>query len=273
MADDPKPVEPAAVEPKPADAGTPGQPSQPTAAEATPSVAEPAVVASPAAPGIQPTASATPAEPTLAKPQRDWREDRIAKLTAQLRETQEKLAATVQTASAPDATREAEINALANQRAQELAVTAKFNSDCDAAAQVGRKEFPDFEAKIGELRRLVTPGDPTSSAAQVALVQAALQTGEAHRVLHRLGGDLNEAARIMALPPMAMAVEVAKVALRDPVIVDPPLPKPITPVWARGAPHTEISPDDPERGGRLSTAEWMARRNAQVEERWKARGR
>jgi hypothetical protein len=259
------PTKPASSVVDPASA-TPGQPSQP-AVESSTAPAEPAAAASPAAPEAAKT-------PEAAKPPtRHWAEDRVAKLTAQLRETQEKLLAAQTSTTQPDAAREAEINALANQRAQELAATAKFNSDCDAAAQIGRKEFPDFEARIGELRRLVTPGDPTSSAAQVALVQAALQTGEAHRVLHRLGGDLNEAARIMALPPMAMAVEIAKVALRDPVIVDPPLPKPITPVGARGAPHTEISPDDPERGEKLSIADWMARRNAQVEEMWKARGR
>jgi len=249
---------------KPLEGATGGAVSQPV-------VVEGATGTSAAAPIVGATGPTSPPPPPT--PVRDWREDRIAKLTAQLHSAKEALEAAKATTQQATGLTQADVERLANEKAVELAATQKFNADCDQAAKLGRSEFPDFEARIGELRRLVTAGDPTSQAAQVAMVQAALQTGQAHRVLHRLGGDLNEAARIMSLSPVAMAVEVAKLAT-EPSVVDPkPLPKPITPVGARGAVHTDISPDDPERGGTLTMAEWMRRREAQVQERWKARGR
>ena len=84
-------------------------------------------------------------------------------------------------------------------------------------------------------------------------------------IIHALGSDLNEAARILALDPVRMGVEVAKLAMRaDAGPGVSAAARPITPVGARGAAHTAISADDPDKADRLSTAEWMKRREAAV---------
>ena len=49
---------------------------------------------------------------------------------------------------------------------------------------------------------------------QPAVVEAAMETGEAAKVLYELGKNPDEAARIMALPPTKMAVAVAKIAVK-----------------------------------------------------------
>ncbi len=221
----------------------------------------------------KPEVEAKPAPEPVAKPEpSDWREARIAKLTGQLREAQEKLQAAQakpQAESEKPGLTQADVEA----RARELAASEAFNSACAAEAMKGREAFADFDSKVGEIgRRLVTANDPVSQAAHMALVQAALQTGKAHEVLYHLGSDLNEAARLMSLSPLAMAVEVAKLGFQ-PKGEASKAPKPITPVGAKGPSHEEISPDDPDRGSSLTTAEWMRRREAQVGKRNEARGR
>ena len=65
------------------------------------------------------------------------------------------------------------------------------------------------------------------------LAEAAFETGSAPEVLHHLGQDTEEASRIAALPPLKMAVEVAKLAGRLSAPKSTPIskaPAPVKPV-------------------------------------------
>lgn len=221
---------------------------------------EPPAVEPKAAPPTEPPTE--PTEPPKEPPSQDWRDRRIAQLTARLREEQAKNAKPP--TADPPATAPGLTEADVERRAAELAATQTFNRMCNDAAQAGRQAYPDFDSKVNELRRLVDVNDPASVAAYNSMLAAAIETGEAPRLLHELGSDLNEASRILALPALKMGVELTRLALGGVAPGGTRAPKPITPVRATGAPHTAIDPTDPDRSDALSTAEWMRRREAQL---------
>jgi hypothetical protein len=76
------------------------------------------------------------------------------------------------------------------------------------------------------------------------VVQAAIATGAASDVLNALGSDVDEAARITALPPVAMAVELAKLAGKLSVKESPQVsraPAPIAPVGSVVRPEVDLA--------------------------------
>lgn len=150
--------------------------------------------------------------------------------------------------------------------ARDLSARQEFDRSCNETASAGRLAFPDFDSRVSSLRGLVNPNDPSEASSYNTFLTAAIDTGEGAKVLHTLGGDLNEAQRIMSLSPTKMAAELTRLALRG---IDDGgtsgAPRPIRPVQGgRQASHSQIAPDDPERADGLSTAEWMVRREAQV---------
>lgn len=109
---------------------------------------------------------------------------------------------------------QADIDRMVDQKAEAKAAQAAFDAECNAAYEKGKQSFPDFETALGNFRLL--GGLPPQ------LVDAAIATGEAHKVLYELGKDPDEATRIMSLSPTRMAVELAKKA------VSAPAPKPVS---------------------------------------------
>jgi hypothetical protein len=210
-------------------------------------------------------------KPSPPPPEPDWRDKRIATLTRRLRDLQEQTRLPATGAGAPAAGTQADIDARIEARAREISVIQEFNRRCDEAAMQGRSKYgeTEFNSRVASIQRLVDNSDPGSIQAYNALLQAAIDTGEGARVLHELGADLNEAQRVLALPPTRMAVELTKRAVA-PVVQVSNAPKPITPVGSRGVTHERISPDDPDRSDHLSTREWMARREQQLADRRKA---
>lgn len=222
------------------------------------------------APDLAPVVASDPepapaTTPDSKKP--SWQAARLAKVTAQKAELERELArlkagapATVP-GTVPDPTFEARVR----EETQRLATQAEFNRRCDEAADKGKAQFPDFEARITQLTQLVDTQDQASQAAYSQFLQVALATGEAPRILHSLGGDLDEAARIMALPTAEQAVVMTRMAMTQPPQAQVSgAPKPIRPVGARGPSHDPIDPGDKDRADKLSTAEWMSRREAQI---------
>lgn len=215
------------------------------------------------APGPEPPAGASP---QAAVP---WYEKRIAKLTAQLAEERGKKAAAPPTGYRT----QAEFDAAVAQRATQEAAAREWDQKCEAVAAEGRRVYPDFEGKVNSILRLVDRNNPGEWNNYLQFLATAIETGKGHDIIHKLGSDLNEASRILSMPAAKMAVEVTKMSLVDDGSNRVSnAPKPITPVGSRGAQHTSIAPDDPENADKLSTAEWMARREAQVAARWKAQG-
>lgn len=227
-----------------------------------------------------PPSTETPPQTTTEPPAQDWRDKRIATLTRRLRELQEKGNAPPATTTEPPTTTApaplqppTNLDALVNQRARELANIQDFNRRCDEAALAGRSAFgeSEFNGRIANLQKLVDNTDPSSVKAYNDLLMAALETGEAPRVLFDLGADLNEAQKVLSMTPTKMAVEMTRKAAMPPGTVSN-APKPITPIPSRGAANERISPDDPDRSDHLSTAEWMRRREEQLAARRAANG-
>lgn len=255
------PLAPAPVDPAPS-GGPP--PSAAESVESQEGEVVPPAVQAPSGTG-QPPASPKP-------PKVDWREARIAKLTAQLAEARQQAAAPA-SSPVPTPAAEAEINSKAERLATQLEAQREFNRRCNETAVAGRAVFGEelFNNRVMELRRIVDGNDPSAVATYNTLLEAAMETGEGARVIHALGADPNEAARLMSLPPVKMALEVAKLAAAK--AADVPLtgaPKPVTPIGGRGASNERIDPTDAERSDRLDTATWMKRREEQVKERARA---
>lgn len=217
-----------------------------------------------------PQASGAPSAPSPTR-QQDWRDRRIAKLTAQLKQLRESGAGGATDpgpAAAPGTFTRDDVERLANERAQALASQQIFNERCNQTAQEGRRQFgtQEFNAAISALQETFDAQDQAQQAAYFAMLDAAMETGEGPKILFELGQDQNEASRIMGLSPAKMGLELAKRLSHQPIVPNVSgAPKPIAPVrGGQGRSHDPIDPSDADRADRLSTAEWMKRREEQV---------
>lgn len=136
--------------------------------------------------------------------------------------------------------------------AKQLAAAESFTKQCnDIFAQGVEKHGDSFKEAAANLNAL--------GMMDANLVQAAIATGAAAEVINALGNDVDEAARITALPPVAMAVELTKLAgkLQAPKEAKQVsrTPAPITPVGS-GTARQDIDISDPN----LSDDEYYARR-------------
>lgn len=242
-----------------------------------PEVAPTPVVTPPTAPVVEGAAVGGGSDggaPPTASPQVDWRDKRIAQLTAQLKSERERRAAEGKPPepAAPSAPVEPSA-AVVDARARELAAQQEFLRNCDEMQQSGRSAFggAEFDARTGALLRLVDVNNPLEANAWNHLLMAAHETGRGAALLHDLGANLGEAQRLLSLSPVRMAVELTKkaegLAGSDEGLAAAALPRPVRPVGNHGPSNTPISPDDPERAEKLDIATWMARRTAQVKER------
>jgi hypothetical protein len=207
--------------------------------------------------------AAKPAAPAAEEPKdEDWRDRRIAQLTAKLHAERNKNGASAPAASSDVAAAE-DVNAVAARMVAEQ----NFNNACNSAAAEGRKAYADFDTRLGGLKQIVDPNDPAEVAAYNRMLAAIIETGEAPRLLYELGGDPNKASKMLGLSaqaPMKLAVELTKMALTKGEPAPSAAPKPITPVGDRGRSSTPIDPTDKDKADGLSTSDWMARREADV---------
>ncbi len=198
----------------------------------------------------------------------DWKDKRLAKLTAQKHELEAALAAKQASGAAPNPTDDlaiaAKIDELAKAKAQAIAATTEFDRKCEAVVSQGRAEFPDFNDKVKTLLQLKEGSEERYG----NFIAAMLETDKAASLIHSLADDLNEAEKIMNMSPVKQGIALARLADKVPAPVSE-LPKPITPIGQKAPSHQAIEPTDTERADNLSTAEWMRRREEQV----RARGR
>lgn len=246
----------------------------PATPPATPPTAPPpAEPPAPETPPVTPPVAVAPPEPV------DWKVARIAELTAKVNAKQRELdalkAAPPTPATPPVAPIAGEtpeqFDARVNARAAELAAAESWDRQCIAVAEAGNKEFPDFGDRLKAVQGVVNAHDPIESAQFNQLISAAIETGEAHKLIHQLGETPGEVTRLMRLPPLKMAMEVAKAAAKfgASAPAEPPsgAPKPIVPVGSKGNHYDGIKADDAANGTKLPIGEWMKQREAQVRER------
>lgn len=208
------------------------------------------------------------------EPKADWRDERLAKVTGDKARLAERLAQYETPDGKPKATPEgdllpkAEVTRLANEQAQVIASRTAFNQACNDAAAQGRKTWPDFDASVKALGQLVDREDPQSIATYDAFLAAALETGEPEKIIYQMGRDLDVANEVLKLgsSPVKQARRLAELASADAQQVSD-LPKPIVPLKGSNPGPSEIAPSDPVRADKLSTEEWMKRREKEVAEK------
>lgn len=228
------------------------------------------------APEPEPSPEPEPAlEPQAVKDWRDREIERLRRINRELRAATPKQAATTTdttttTAAATPGLSEADVETRAQIRAEQLAAQREFDSRCQAAAEAGRASFgPQFDQSVNALRGLVDQNDSQQVNAYNSFLVAALETGEAAKLVHVLGQDLDEASRVLALPPTKMAVELAKMSIKEPQELTR-APRPIRPIASTArVNNAQINPDDPNRAGDLPIDVWMQRRTNQVLEKRK----
>lgn len=156
----------------------------------------------------------------------------------------------LQQGQAPQAKPEVDVMTLAEQKAAQLVAERTFNEQCNKVYADGAKEFPDFDAAVRNLQMVGVNRD---------FLELAASSDAGHKVLHHLGTDLDEAARILSLPPVQMARELTRLEIKLAQPQAKPVskaPAPVKPIGSGGAPEglrDDLPPD-----------EWLKRRNKQL---------
>lgn len=194
-----------------------------------------------------------------------WKAKKYDKIFAQLKSTQAELAAA---RAEPGAAGAGLTQADVDRQAAAIATRTEFNRRCNEVATGAKAAYPDFPARIGNLQQLVTPGDAEEAAAYGKLIEACLEVGpEAGRIIYELGGNLDEANRIMNLSPVKQGIALAALAAKKSEPEPSGTPKPLVPVGQRGATGELIDPADAARADKLSSKEWFARRQADIDKK------
>lgn len=153
-----------------------------------------------------------------------------------------------------------------NEAAAQLANAQEFTRRCNEVAEAGRRVYNNFDQRVTRLTGLVDPNDQIQVMHYNAFLNAAMETGQAARLIYDLGGDLNEASRIMAMEPVKMAVELTRLSARVSTTDQTGTPRPLQPLGSATNTNqrTLIQPDDPDQADNLPMSEWMKRREEQV---------
>lgn len=132
----------------------------------------------------------------------------------------------------------------------EAAAKQRFDDLCNDIYQQGEDEFGNYAGAIQSFSKI--------GGLSPVLVEAAAEIGDAHKIIHALAEDLDEAARLAELSPIRMAAALAKYAskLKRPAPRVSSAPPPITPVTGSVAPSA-----DPEK---MSPQEWRVWREQEI---------
>lgn len=97
------------------------------------------------------------------------------------------------------------VKELVRQEAAKLHHEQSFNDSCNKIYATGKSEFSDFDTIVENLQLVGMNRD---------FLEVLTGMDGAHKILHHLGGDFDEAARISSLPPVQMARELARIELK-----------------------------------------------------------
>jgi hypothetical protein len=183
-------------------------------------------------------------EPTEDKPEKKtpWFVERIAKQREELaRERQQReelnarLAALEQQQQGqqnPDQQQqqrpptEAELQKMVWDKAAQIAEAQAYQSKLVSFDNAGRKDFPDFVDRCNTIASLGAAENPV-------FMQAVTSMDDGHKVVAQLAENPQKAMEILSLPPVAMAVALARYAQSTPAPKPPPVstaPKPVKPI-------------------------------------------
>lgn len=137
--------------------------------------------------------------------------------------------------------------------ARRMLAEKSFNEACNKVYATGKEEFSDFDAAVANLQMV-------GMNREFLEFTAASDAGA--KLIHHLGKDLDEAARISTLPPVLMARELTRLELKLNQPHAKPVskaPAPITPIAGSG-----VSSKDPAE---MSDAEFAKWRRSQIAQR------
>jgi hypothetical protein len=203
-------------------------------------------------PGAEQNTQATE-QPQQDKPKNDWVQRRIDQLTrekheekrqrealeAQLRQLQPQTEHQPGQQMTPDQIRA---------EAKRLVQQERFDESCNKVFDAGKTEFGgEWDSSLKTFQML--------GGASPDFLEAITSMDNGHKVLHALGQDPETAERILSLPPLRMALELARLEAKAGTSAPTPkqvskAPAPITPVGGKSAP---VEPAE-----FASTAEYIA---------------
>ncbi|RQZ17241.1 hypothetical protein DIE15_12265 [Burkholderia sp. Bp9031] len=187
------------------------------------------------APGTEQPAAAVEQQPQE-KPKNDWVQRRIDQLTREKHEEKrqrEALEARLRELQ-PDATTTTTQPMTADQiraEATRLIAQEKFDTACNRVFDAGKTEFPDWDTSLRTFQML--------GGASQDFLEAVTSMDSGHKVLHHLGQNPEEAERLLSLPPLRMALELARLETTVGQAKPAPVskaPAPISPVGGKSAP-------------------------------------
>lgn len=171
--------------------------------------------------------------------------DTVAQEAAQLREQLARYQAGEEVEQQPT-----DVQSLVQKEAQRLLAEQTFNDSCNKVYAAGKAEFPNFDQSVANLQMVGVGRD---------FLELAVTSDVSAKLIQHLGTDLDEAARIAALPPVQMARELTKLEykLAQPAPAKPvsKAPAPINPIGSGGVNAPGLRDD-------LPMDEWMRRHNS-----------
>jgi len=148
-----------------------------------------------------------------------------------------------------DATQQpqADIRTLAQQEAARMVAEQRFAEQCNKVYSEGKAAIPGFDQSVANLQMLGVNRD---------FLDLVTSSDAGAKLLHHLGTDLDETARILTLPPVQMARELTRLEIKLGQPAPPPpvskAPAPITPLGSSAS--NDVDPT------RMSDSEWFAHR-------------
>ncbi|OYV49151.1 MAG: hypothetical protein B7X10_02185, partial [Burkholderiales bacterium 21-58-4] len=225
--------------------------------------ADGSVAPSTATPETTPPNTGTEATPESAEPPKEprepWFQKRINELTAKYRDEERKRQALEAILQAPEGTKTEtpppDLDQLVNARAAQIAAQQALNEAAERTYQAGKGKHADFDAAVQGLSQVADLSQAPH------FLEAITKLPNGADVYYHLGKHLDDAAHVLSLSPVNMALELARLSasVAKPASVSK-APPPITPVSGSAGGGSELSDD-------LPIGEWIKRREAQLKSR------
>lgn len=171
--------------------------------------------------------------------------DTVAQEAAQLREQLARYQAGEEVEQQPT-----DVQSLVQKEAQRMLAEQTYVNQCNQVYAAGKAEFPNFDQSLQNLHMVGISRE---------FLELAVTSDASAKLINHLGNDLDEAARIAALPPVQMARELTKLEykLAQPAPAKPvsKAPAPINPIGSGGVNAPGLRDD-------LPMDEWMRRHNS-----------
>lgn len=154
----------------------------------------------------------------------------------------------------------AEVERIANERAKVISAQTlrqkEFDEKCNSVWKNGKDNFPDWEDGIKNL----SATGAFDMTAHPEFLSNVIELEDAPTVVHHLGQNPEDMARILKLSPTRQAIELTRLenTLKTPKAQVSATPEPLKTV--KGSAKTDFDPDDPKQ----SMDEWLAWRNGEL---------